>query len=281
MSTLTKAATRGDLAWIERTLKGTHIVDSHDSLVRMFEADPWQIRVSDRREVAVLGSWRAHLSICAIFGLFCPPKRIPALVADLEDVAREHGFARLMGPLVPEPAVRPYLDAGLAPYARIVVMHLERIGSPACDAAAMPDGVTARVAQPADAPAVLAVDAASFEDFWRQDDAGIERYAGLGRVTIAERDGRAVGYTLATVRDGGGSLGRLAVIPDERGRGIGRALTCESLAWMASEGVRSVTLSTQESNAVSRGLYRSVGFRESPIVLVAAISAPLTGGDEA
>lgn len=274
MSTLTRPANRGDLEWIERTLKGTHIVDDHDELVSMWEADPWCVRATERGDVAVLGRWREHMPLCAIFGLFASPKRIPEIVADLEDVAREQGFERLLGPLLPEAAVGPYMEAGMTPCARVSVMHLERI-RPCAEAAALPEGVTIREAGAYDLPAVLEVDAASFDDFWRQDAPGIERYAGLGRILVAEKGGRAVGYTLATVRARGGSLGRLAVVPGERGLGIGRALTCASLAWMGEQRVRSVTLSTQESNDVSRGLYRSLGFRESPVVLVAAISGPL------
>ena len=226
-------------------------------------------------EAALLGRWRAHLGLCAVLGLWCSSEPDPVSRRAICATSRAvQGFSRLLGPLVPEEAVGPYLDAGLERLERILALRLE---SPriARLAPGLPAGVTVRTATPPDLPAVLACDAAAFDDFWRYDEASLSRYARSERLAVAERDGRLIGYTLATVRAGEGSLGRLAVAQDERGHGVGRALVCEAARWMAESGARAVTLSTQETNESSRRLYASLGFRQLPGALVSTVSEPL------
>jgi ribosomal protein S18 acetylase RimI-like enzyme len=56
----------------------------------------------------------------------------------------------------------------------------------------------------------------------------------------------------------------LAVHPDGRGRGIGRALVDSVLDRARAEGYRGVALSTQESMRTARHLYERLGFRRAP-----------------
>jgi len=274
VSGLTAPARRDELRWIAPAAARAHVVEDIDELLELWTLSPWRVRVTARGEAALLGRWRAHLGLCAVLGLWCSSDRIPSLVGDLRDVAAVQGFSRLLGPLVPEEAVGPYLDAGLERLERILVLRLE---SPriARFTPGLPASVTVRTATPPDLPAVLACDAAAFDDFWRYDEASLSRYARSERLALAEKDGRLIGYTLATVRAGEGSLGRLAVAQDERGHGVGRALVSEAARWMAASGARAVTLSTQETNESSRRLYASLGFRQLPGALVSTVSEPL------
>jgi ribosomal-protein-alanine N-acetyltransferase len=76
------------------------------------------------------------------------------------------------------------------------------------------------------------------------------------------------------------------VAPDQRGRGVGRALAERLIAVLAAHGVATVYLEVRESNAVARRLYGRLGFAEvgrrakyyrrpveDAVVLRAAISA--------
>ena len=54
----------------------------------------------------------------------------------------------------------------------------------------------------------------------------------------------------------------LAVLPEQRGRGIGRALLAAVEAQARTEGCCKLTLEVQEDNAPARGLYQSFGFRD-------------------
>ena len=55
----------------------------------------------------------------------------------------------------------------------------------------------------------------------------------------------------------------LAVVPERRGQGIGRALLREAERHAREAGCCRMTLEVQEQNARARGLYRSFGFDES------------------
>jgi GNAT superfamily N-acetyltransferase len=273
MSGVTRPAAAGDLLWVAPAAVRAHVVADEAELDAISQAQTWRVRVTERGEAALLGPWREHSDDMVVLGLWCAPSRVPILAADLIEVARAQGFCRLLGPLVPESQARPYLDAGLHVVERIAVLRCERPGRVA--ALPPPAGVTVRRASLGDLDAIAAVDHASFPEFWRYDPAQLARLIGRGRGTLAEEGGNAIGYTLATVSGGEGSLGRLAVAAAMRGRGVGAALASEAVAWLAGQGARAVTLSTQSDNEASRRLYVRLGFRRLPDTLVACASGPL------
>lgn len=73
---------------------------------------------------------------------------------------------------------------------------------------------------------------------------------------------RVVGYVIAHYGREEGEILNLGVAPDERRRGVGRALVADVLEALRSRGVRAVYLEVRESNAVARRLYQSMGFGE-------------------
>jgi mycothiol synthase len=90
---------------------------------------------------------------------------------------------------------------------------------------------------------------------------------------LAERDGRLVGFHWTKIHGGQGSaddgkhghepLGEVYVVgvdPDERGTGLGRALTLTGLRYLRSRGLTEVMLYVDESNSAAIGLYESLGF---------------------
>jgi ribosomal protein S18 acetylase RimI-like enzyme len=278
VSGVTREAEASDLGWVVPAAVRSHVVEDAAELIGIHESEPWRVRVTQRGEAVLLDRWRTAGGDCAVLGLWCAPRRVPVLIADLMEVARGRGFVRLVGPLVPEAAASPYLDGGMRVIERLVVMRLDgvrraRVPTP------VPFGVEVRLAAPADLPAISRMDAESFDPFWHYDMRILGRLARIDRIAVAVRDGAAIGYTLATARGSVGSLGRLAVAPTSRRRGVGRLLAGEAVAWMADQGARTVVLSTQEGNAASRTLYRQLGFRELPGALVAT-AVPLSAAGE-
>lgn len=220
---------------------------------------PWRVQVSEAGDAALLGGWRDHSRLLAMQGLWCAEGDIPAIIGDVVSVARAQGFEGVLSPLVPEGMARPYLAAGMQVMHRGITLRLDR---PADVARRAVDGVDLAVAGLPDAAAIEAVDSTCFDAFWRFDARMLRGYLVSERAVVAMRGATVIGYTLCTVNRGEGMLGRLAVLPEERGRGIGALLLGDAVAYMARVGVRAVTLYTQEENVPSRALYAKSGFRE-------------------
>ena len=86
-------------------------------------------------------------------------------------------------------------------------------------------------------------------------------------VLLAEHGETPVGFSIAWAKNERvGYLSDLYVVPDQRRRGIARALLRETEREL---GCEFVTLTTELSNAGSRAFYRRLGFREESINLVA------------
>ena len=145
----------------------------------------------------------------------------------------------------------------------IVVLRRVR-GRHAARHGVVPSGVRIRSALPADLGPLLTVDEMCFDEFWRYDTSKLARHFVEDRLMVAEEGGAIIGYTLATVIGDSATLGRLAVVPDARGRGVGAALLAEALGYLERTGAATVSLCTQRENVVSRALYGAAGLRELP-----------------
>mgnify|MGYP002631481479 CR=1 FL=1 len=81
---------------------------------------------------------------------------------------------------------------------------------------------------------------------------------------VAEWDGKIVGY-ITTQLDreaGSGRIANLAVVAELRGRGLGRQLIAQALAWFRAEGLSYALIESMAHNEVGRSLYASAGFSE-------------------
>jgi len=88
------------------------------------------------------------------------------------------------------------------------------------------------------------------------------------RVLVAVVDGVPVGYVTCDRGEGGvGQIGLLAVSEKVRGRGIGRQLIQDALAWFHAVGVGEVRVVTQGANCTAQRAYQSAGFRSQALEL--------------
>ena len=120
-----------------------------------------------------------------------------------------------------------------------------------------------------DLPEMLRIERASFSDPWTATT--FESALSLDRMLVlvaADRTGegrdgagRLGGYVVALVVGPEAEIADLAVAPDSRRRGIGRALLERVSSELTARGVRTLFLEVRESNRAARTLYESSGFR--------------------
>ena len=100
-----------------------------------------------------------------------------------------------------------------------------------------------------------------FSDPWsRQDFSDCVTYA-LFLVAEAEAD-QIGGYVVALDAADEGEILNLAVAPNGRRSGLGRALVERVIEALSARGVGQVYLEVRESNAPARALYAAQGFKE-------------------
>jgi len=116
-----------------------------------------------------------------------------------------------------------------------------------------------RAASTADLDAIVRIEAASFADPWSRR----AFHAHLRDLfLVAECEGAVAGYLVARAMSSEGEILNVAVHPDRRTAGIGRALLEASLDALDAAGVNAVFLEVRESNAAARRLYEASGFTE-------------------
>lgn len=117
-------------------------------------------------------------------------------------------------------------------------------------------------ARPADAAAIAALHAASFQRGWGED----EVYRLLAdKTVVAHRamTGRAMtGFILSRLVAGEAEILSIAIAAKQRGRGLSRPLLDLNLRRLAGLGARTVFLEVDENNMPARALYRRAGFAD-------------------
>lgn len=103
-----------------------------------------------------------------------------------------------------------------------------------------------------------------FQGFSRELSTLPGHYAGPGGcILLAEEDGRTVGcVALRPLEDRICEMKRLFVVPDYRGRGVGRLLACGVIERARDKGYRKMRLDTVASMEAARMLYESLQFRD-------------------
>nr|WP_221936386.1 ribosomal protein S18-alanine N-acetyltransferase [Leucobacter aridicollis] len=116
----------------------------------------------------------------------------------------------------------------------------------------------------ADLDEVAALEADLFgSDAWSREIVREELAGDHRRYLVLVDEGGAIrGYAGLLVVGTDGDIQTIAVAPELRGGGHGRALMLELLAEAARRGARQVFLEVRADNPPARGLYASLGFAE-------------------
>jgi ribosomal-protein-alanine N-acetyltransferase len=122
----------------------------------------------------------------------------------------------------------------------------------------------------ADLAAMLRIEQASFADPWTVESLTTALSLDRMHVFVAESVGeessggdaavRLLGYVVALLVEPEAEIADLAVAPEARRLGIGRALLERVISGLASAGARAVYLEVRESNQGARTLYETNGF---------------------
>ncbi len=202
------------------------------------------------------GTWRAEHGVA-----YLTPndeRRLPSPTDVAEACAdlASRGFREVVtGALHPLEQV-PFIEAGFELREELLLLlH---------DLRRLPDRPPGRVrrAWPLDRRAVLAIDHAAFEPFWRLDASGLADTLAATpstRFRVAT-DGGVSGYAITGRSGSRGFLQRLAVAPEHEGRGLGRALGVDGLTWLRRRGATDVVVNTQLANDRALRLYTGLGF---------------------
>jgi ribosomal-protein-alanine acetyltransferase len=118
-----------------------------------------------------------------------------------------------------------------------------------------------RPATVADVPAIAAIERACFSDPWTAAGIAETVQFGTARALVAVDSGRVAGYVMARISGEEAEILNLAVLPDDRRRGLARQLLAAGLAALVESGVAEVYLEVRESNAGAIALYQRFGFR--------------------
>jgi [ribosomal protein S18]-alanine N-acetyltransferase len=113
---------------------------------------------------------------------------------------------------------------------------------------------------PADVPAVVAIERASYSVPWSE-----ATFRGLLRrrdaeLIVAMLDDRVIGYAVFWCVVDQGELGNVAVSAATRRRGVGELLVSEIIRRAADRRVRELFLEVRPSNETARRLYDRFGF---------------------
>jgi GNAT superfamily N-acetyltransferase len=121
--------------------------------------------------------------------------------------------------------------------------------------------VKLRPVEKRDIPALLAIEEACFEDFWRYDTLSFEDIAATHPYfVVAELHGKVVGYQFNALEDEYGYLVRIAVHPSASRQGIGVRLMSAAIEFFQQAHSLRIMLNSQDDNVRAHRLYEWFGF---------------------
>ncbi|MFI5053834.1 MAG: GNAT family N-acetyltransferase [Acidimicrobiia bacterium] len=185
----------------------------------------------------------------------------PAVVLRCVERARESGYQSVLTNAVGLADSDVFVDAGFSVRERLHLLELELHAAP-------PGAeLTLERATRRDRAKVLAVDDAAFDPFWRLGPLGLRDALSatpVSRYRVGRDEHRLVAYAITGLAAGYGYVQRVAVHPDARRRGWGRALVADGLGWLWRHGAERAYVNTQLENHRAVALYESLGFRQLP-----------------
>lgn len=115
-----------------------------------------------------------------------------------------------------------------------------------------------------DLPFVAALDSAAFTPLWQNSQPSLQYALSLAEIsTVGILDGEIVAYQMSTRNPFGAHLARLAVHPQQQGKGFGYLMVQELLQKIQAQGLTRLTVNTQSNNTASLALYEKIGFKRT------------------
>jgi [ribosomal protein S18]-alanine N-acetyltransferase len=117
---------------------------------------------------------------------------------------------------------------------------------------------------------ILRIDRLAFDGFWGMSRLGLREAHRTNRSTavlVVENGSRLSGYALVGVQWATVYLHRIAVSPEESGRGLGAALLAQSINWGRQAGGRGMILNVRPENLRAKRLYERMGFTSTGTAL--------------
>ena len=111
-----------------------------------------------------------------------------------------------------------------------------------------------------DLPEIMVIEWASFTSPWGPEMFVAEMSGPVSYATVAERQGRIVGYATFRVVIDEAHLMNIAIAPDLKRNGLGRALTDHVVSHCRSLGAAYMFLEVRRSNVAAQALYKGLGF---------------------
>ena len=215
-----------------------------------------------RGGVARVAAWHGRTDVASL-ALHGPDAPSPRVLRRLLERLQEAGYREVVTNALGPDTSLPLVDNGFAVKGRLHLLAHDLTNLPS------QSGRTRRATR-TDRDALLATDAAAFDEFWRFDALGLREAVRATRrshlrVAPAPHDPR--GYGLFGRAGSAGYVQRLAVAPDVQRRGLGHALLTDGLRRLRSRGAKRVYVNTQEDNDRALALYVRAGFRRLPVGL--------------
>lgn len=126
--------------------------------------------------------------------------------------------------------------------------------------------MTVRRGTVADLAAICEIEAASFGDPWSERDFRAAFDDPICEYAIAEDGGAVIGYALYSAIYEDAEIMSLAVLPQMRRRGVGRALLSRVIECVTVRGAETLFLEVRASNDAAIALYGSFGFERLRVI---------------
>jgi ribosomal protein S18 acetylase RimI-like enzyme len=237
-----------------------------ESVRQLLDVHPGRsVWVPSTLEYALIGPWRNRPEIASIEDLVAVRHLEDLLRAAVERCAELGDELVLTVELDSRRSPARYERAGLEMLEEVITYEMGIVREPwTCS-----DHIRLVRVDANDEAAVKQVtdmDQASFPWLWRNNRAEFDVYlqAPDVEVWLVELDGEPVAYFGVTLFPDWGHLDRVAVVPEQQGRGLGLETLGLAVDTMRRRGARRVGLSTQGTNWRSQRLYERFGFWRTP-----------------
>lgn len=235
--------------------KAAHWLESSNALVHL----AWY----EGRLVGIMGAAKplnhtSWLRLVAVDGRYTPLAILQPLWKSIGTQLYQAGVKSVSILLINNWLARHLPDLGFGYLEDVVTMYRGKRLLPPFDPLTES---TIRLAYNEDLPEIAMIDQTAFAPPWQLSTDELYQALRLSAIcTVAEANGKMIGYQLSTRHHASAHLARLAVLPQTQSRGIGSLLVYDLLRRFLKRGVKSFTVNTQESNLRSQHIYERFEF---------------------